>query len=157
MASYLDIIVFAVLVFAAAATGGIFPPGDWYRSLTKPSWTPPDWMFPVVWTVLYIMIAWAGVLVWRADGFGPAIIAWGLQLVLNAAWSWLMFGRRQIGVALVDAGGMLAAIVAFMVLAWPIDSTASLLFVPYLAWVATAFFLNLRILQLNPGAGRAAA
>jgi len=157
MADYIDIIVFAVLVFAAAATGGIFAPGDWYRALNKPSWTPPDWMFPVVWTVLYIMIAWAGVIVWRADGFGPAIIAWGAQLVFNGAWSWLMFGRKQIGLALADAGAMLVSIVAFMILAWPIDASASLLFVPYLAWVVTAFLLNLRVLQLNPGARGAAA
>ncbi|MEL6297272.1 MAG: TspO/MBR family protein [Pseudomonadota bacterium] len=150
IAPYLDIAVITVVVFVAAASGGIFAPGQWYETLNKPSWTPPDWAFPLVWTVLYIMIAAAGVIIWREQGFGPAMIAWTAQLVLNGAWSWLMFGLKQIGLALADAGGMVIAIVAFMALAWPVSQTAALLFVPYLAWTLTAFFLNLRILQLNP-------
>lgn len=150
MSEYADIAFFIGVVFLAATSGGIFTPGDWYRDLNKPWWTPPDWVFPVVWTVLYVMIAIAGTLAWRAEGMGPAVFAWIVQIVLNAAWSWLMFGRRQIGMALADAGGMLIAIAAFMVLIWPSSPPAALLFVPYLAWVSTAFMLNLQVLRMNP-------
>ncbi|MEO1720600.1 MAG: TspO/MBR family protein [Pseudomonadota bacterium] len=152
MTEYLDAIIIAGAVFAAAATGGIFAPGEWYDRLDKPSWTPPDWAFPVVWTVLYIMIAIAGWLVWRADGFGLAFAFWIVQLVFNAAWSAIMFGFKAIRVALYDAFAMAVSIIAFMVLAWPISPTATYLFVPYLAWVATAIALNYAVLKRNPQA-----
>ena len=150
MTEYLDLIPFVIAVFAAASTGALFAPGPWYNSLKKPSWTPPDWAFPVVWTILYVMIAIAGWLVWREDGLGLAIGVWVVQLLLNAAWSWIMFGRKQIGLALIDAIAMLVAIIAFIALAWPLSQTAALLFIPYLIWVCTAIALNFAVLQLNP-------
>ncbi len=152
MSNYMAIAIFAGLTFAAAATGGLFPPGPWYMTLQKPSWTPPNWAFPVVWTILYVMIAAAGYLVWKEQGLGLVAVVWSLQLVFNGAWSWLMFGEKNIILALWDAGAMWLAIVAFIILAWPVSQTAALLFVPYLAWVSTAFYLNYQIMQLNSGA-----
>ena len=152
MTSYSAIAVFAALTFAAAATGGLFPPGPWYMSLAKPSWTPPNWAFPVVWTILYVMIATAGYLVWKEQGLGVLVAVWVTQLVFNGAWSWLMFGQKNIVLALWDAGAMWIAITAFIVLAWPVSKTAALLFVPYLVWVTTAFVLNYQIMKMNPGA-----
>jgi len=146
----LDILVFGTAVFLGAASGGIFRPGDWYTRLNKPGWTPKDWVFPVVWSFLYLLIAAAGVLVWRNEGFGLALGFWIAQLVVNSAWSWLMFGIRRIEFALIDAGLMLVFILAFMAAAWPGTPIASLLFVPYLVWVTLAFVLNLRVLQMNP-------
>lgn len=150
MADGLSLLVFIMIVIGVAASGAIFMPGEWYRSLNKPSWTPPSWLFAPAWSLLYLMIAVAGWLVWRAAGIGPALGVWALNLVFNAAWSWLMFGRRQIAVALVDAFAMLATILVFIVLAWPISSTAAWLFVPYLAWVSFAAALNANILKRNP-------
>lgn len=151
MDSYLALGAFLVLTALAATTGGLFQPGSWYLSLKKPGWTPPGWAFPVVWTTLYIMIAIAGWKAWQAQGLGVLVALWVAQLVLNAAWSWIMFGRKQIKLALADAGGMWIAIAAFTALAWPVAPTAALLFVPYLVWVTIAFVLNLRVLQMNPG------
>ncbi|WP_349365087.1 MAG: TspO/MBR family protein [Roseitalea porphyridii] len=145
-------IVYALLVAVAAASGGIFKPGEWYEGLEKPGWTPPNWAFPVVWTTLYLMIGAAGWIVWRLDGFGIATMLWGAQLVFNAAWSYLFFGIRRMGWALVDSGAMWLTIAAFIVLAWPISVVAALLFVPYLAWVSVAFALNKRVMDLNPEA-----
>ncbi|MEM7776498.1 MAG: TspO/MBR family protein [Pseudomonadota bacterium] len=150
MSDWLSFLPFVAIVIAAASTGAVFSPGPWYVALNKPSWTPPDWAFPVVWTLLYAMIAVAGWQVWSRDGFGLALAIWGLNLVLNAAWSWIMFGRQQIKLALMDALGMLLTTAAFIVVAWPISVAAAALFVPYLAWVAAAVVLNYQVWRLNP-------
>lgn len=150
MSDWLSLMPFIAAVFAVAASGAVFMPGEWYRSLNKPTWTPPSWLFAPAWTVLYVMIAVAGWLVWKGENGTAALAVWVANLVFNAAWSWLMFGRRQIALALVDAFAMLATIVLFLVLAAPVSMTAVWLFVPYLAWVSFAAFLNFTILRLNP-------
>ncbi len=143
---------FAAIVAVAAASGSLFMPGPWYESLAKPWFTPPNWLFPIAWTVLYIMIAIAGWLVWRAGGSGTALAVWGIGLVLNALWSYLMFGRHDIASALIDVSVMWLFVAAFIILAWPIDKRAVLLFAPYLVWVTFAALLNFEVWRLNPGA-----
>lgn len=150
MSDYVALGLFLILTAGAAITGGFFVPGPWYFDLKKPSWTPPGWAFPVVWTILYIMIAIAGWRAYKEQGFGVLIAVWGVQLVLNAAWSWIMFGEKRIGWALLDAGGMWLSIAAFIALAWTASPVSAQLFLPYLLWVTIAFLLNLRILQMNP-------
>ena len=150
MTGWISFIPFLGLVFAVAASGAVFMPGAWYQSLKRPSWTPPNWLFAPAWSVLYVMIAIAGWRVWSAAGLSAALAIWALNLIFNAAWSWLMFGRRQIQMALFDALAMLVTILVFMVLAWPIDPIATWLFAPYLAWVSFATLLNATLLRLNP-------
>jgi translocator protein len=150
MTGWISFIPFLGLVFAVAASGAVFMPGAWYQSLKRPSWTPPNWLFAPAWSVLYVMIAIAGWRVWSAAGLSAALVIWALNLIFNAAWSWLMFGRRQIQMALFDALAMLVTILVFMVLAWPIDPIATWLFAPYLAWVSFATLLNATLLRLNP-------
>lgn len=147
---YVSLAVFIALVFGAALTGAKYMPGPWYETLSKPWWTPPNWLFAPAWTVLYLMIAVAGWRVWQAEGFGPVLLVWAIGLAFNAAWSYLMFGAHRIDLALVDAVAMWLSIVAFIFLARKVDGTASLLFVPYLVWVSYATALNAKILQLNP-------
>ena len=146
----MTIAIFAALTFCAAMSGAIFKPGPWYESLNKPGWTPPQWAFPVVWSVLYIMIAAAGVLIWQTAGHELALLFWGLQLSLNALWSAFFFGMRRMDLAMVDLALMWIAIVGFIVTAWPIAPLAAALFLPYLAWVTTAGFLNMAMIRLNP-------
>ena len=150
MSDFLSFLPFLAIVVCVAASGALFRPGEWYRTLDKPSWTPPSWLFGPAWSVLYLMIASAGWLVWNRGGISAALIVWILNLAANGAWSWLMFGRRQIALALVDAGIMLGTIIAFIALAWPVSATASWLFVPYLVWVMFATALNFSILRRNP-------
>lgn len=145
----MSFLVFVGLVVAAASSGALFMPGTWYESLNKPSWTPPKWLFPVAWTVLYAMIAIAGWLVWKSDGFGTAIAIWAIGLVLNALWSYFMFGRHDIGLALADVSMLWIATAAFILLAWPIDLRAVLLFAPYLVWVTFAAALNFEVWRTN--------
>jgi len=143
-------LVFFGLVFAAACSGAVFKPGHWYDDMRKPWWNPPNWAFPVVWSILYIMIAVAGVLVWRAEGFGTAMTFWGVQLVLNALWSALFFGMKRMDLAFYEVVGLWLSITGFIVTAWPVSQVAALLFVPYLAWVTTAAALNLTVWRMNP-------
>lgn len=149
MRSLGSLVVFAALVAAAASSGSAFMPAEWYAALSKPSWTPPNWVFPVAWTVLYILIAIAGWLAWRAGGWTPALLAWGAGLVLNALWSYMMFGRHDIALALADLVALWVTIVAFVFAAWPLSRGASYLFLPYLAWVTFAGALNFAVWQMN--------
>jgi translocator protein len=144
-----SLIVFVVLVVLASWSGSLFTPGEWYAALNKPSWTPPNAVFPIAWTFLYLLIAIAGWLAWRSGGWSPAIVAWGAGLALNALWSFLMFGRHDIALALVDLSALWLAIVAFIVTAHSIDRTASYLFLPYLAWVTFAGVLNFAVWRMN--------
>jgi tryptophan-rich sensory protein len=144
---------FLGLNFAAAASGAVFQPGPWYRALRKPSWNPPDWLFPIAWAALYLMIAIAGWLVWRAAGIagaGLALSLYVLQLALNAAWSWLFFGLKRMGLALAECVALWLAIAATIAAFAPISITAAALMLPYLVWVGFATFLNFTLLRLNP-------
>lgn len=151
LANYTSLAVFIGLVVAAALLGGQWGANDWYRSLNKPWFTPPDWLFPIAWTILYLMIAVAGWLAWKAGGssVNQAIIFWGAQLALNAIWSYVFFGRQEMAPALVVIAGMVLLILGFIVTAWPLDERASYLFMPYLVWVSFAAFLNYTILRMN--------
>lgn len=144
--------VFIVIVLAAALSGAIFKPGEWYESLRKPGWTPPKWAFPVVWTILYVLIGYAGWLVWTAAGWSLPMMLWALQMVTNALWSYFFFGMRRMDIALVDVAVLWLSIAFFIVTAWSVAPLASLLFVPYLAWVTAAAALNHSVRRLNPEA-----
>lgn len=153
MQKYWPLLVFLVIAFSAAAFGAAFPPGEWYAALSKPSWTPPNWLFGPVWSALYAMIGFSGWRLWngRSSGTTPALAAWGVQLVLNALWSWIFFGLERPGLAFIEIAVLWLAILATMALAWRHDRLAAGLLGPYLAWVSFASALTYAIWQLNPG------
>lgn len=148
-------LVFLGLVAAAAFFGGQWGAREWYRQLDKPSWTPPGWLFGPVWSLLYVMIAAAGLLVWQTPHESRPLLLglWGAQLVLNALWSYVFFGRKELGYGLLEMMTLWLAIAAFIVMAWPVNQTASLLFMPYLAWISFAAALNAAIWLRNPAQG----
>ena len=146
------LVVALLASFAVAAFGSRFPPGEWYQALNQPAWTPPDWVFGPVWTVLYVLMAIAAWRVWRLYSFSGAGLALGLfivQLVLNGLWSFLFFGLRSPGAALVDILLLLVAVAATTVLFWRLDRTAGWLLLPYLVWVAYATTLNAGVWVMN--------
>jgi tryptophan-rich sensory protein len=122
-------------------------PGAWHEGLVKPGITPPNWAFPLAWTILYVLIAIAGWRVGRQSG--RLRVLWRVQLALNFAWSPLFFSAHRMGVALADIGLLLIVILAFIAMAWRQDRAAAALFVLYGAWVAFATFLNISLLVLN--------
>lgn len=142
--------IFFCACAAAGTTGGMFQPGEWYRSLNKPSWTPPDWLFPVAWTTLYICMSAAGARVAVMDGSGLALALWSLQIALNTLWTPVFFGLQKIRAGLFVLIALWISVAACMIALWQVDWIAGLLFLPYLAWVTTAGALNLSVLRLNP-------
>lgn len=150
MTEYVAIAVFFAITFIAAMSGGYFRPGEFYDSLAKPSWNPPDWLFPPAWFVLYVFIATAGWLVWDAAGVSTALIVWLVQIVLNMLWSYFAFGKHRFDYAFYDVIALWISIAAFITLAWPINQAAALLFVPYILWVSFAGVLNWTVWRMNP-------
>lgn len=153
MSNTVAFVIFLAISYGVAASGAVFSPGPWYETLAKPDWTPPDWVFPVVWTVLFFTIALSGWLVWRRVGIAGAPLAftfYAVQLVLNGAWSWLFFGLRRPDLALIDVGLLWLAIVATILAFWVHHRWAALLLVPYLLWVSLASVLNYTIWRMNP-------
>ncbi|RSK33045.1 tryptophan-rich sensory protein [Rhodovulum iodosum] len=146
--------LFMGTAMAAGSTGAFFSPGSWYDRLDKPGWTPPNWLFPLAWLVLYIAMAVAAtrVAVSGHPGVIYALAIWGLQIVFNTLWSPVFFGLHRLGPALVVLLGMWASVLAMVVAFWRVDLTAGLLVAPYLVWTSYAFALNFVIWRRNPGA-----
>lgn len=126
---------------------------SWYATLQKPSFTPPNWIFAPVWTVLYLMMGVAAGMVW-ARGFyhiwvKTALYYFGFQLLLNALWSIVFFGLRSPFAALLLILALLIMIVLTIKWFKVVSTTAAYLMVPYLLWVCYATYLNYRIWALN--------
>jgi translocator protein len=147
---------FVLLCFGVAAlAGSVTRPAieGWYAGLQKPSYTPPDWVFAPVWSVLYAMMAVAAWRVWRSRGDAPgrqqAMRAFALQLGLNCMWSFAFFGAKspELGLAVIVA--LLAAIAVAIALYRRLDRLAALLMAPYALWVGYAAALNVAIVALN--------
>lgn len=127
----------------------MFRPGSWYAALDKPPGTPPDWVFAPVWTTLFVLMAIALWLWWRARAAPLVFAFFSLQLVLNVLWSALFFGLQRPGLALFEMLLLAVAIAATMGAGRRDAPLASMLLVPYLAWVLYAFYLNAGIVLLN--------
>jgi tryptophan-rich sensory protein len=144
--------VLAIGLIASSAT--LSARTDWYAKIVKPDFTPPDWVFGPVWTLLYLSMAIAAWLAWRAEADqaqrDAALRAFWVQLALNLAWSWIFFRARDFGWALVEILILLAAIAICVRRFWRITPAAGALMLPYFAWTCFATILTLRIYQLNP-------
>jgi len=146
---------FAAACLAAAGIGQLFSggePGDWYRSLQKPIFTPPGWLFGPVWTLLYVLMGVAVWLVWRERSARPVTLPLALfivQLALNVVWTPLFFGLQNPGVAFVDILLLWIAIAATVWQFFGVSAIAGFLMLPYLAWVSFACALNFAIWRLN--------
>ncbi len=142
--------LFIALVLGGGTLIGFMAlPGEWYAGLAKPPFNPPNWIFAPVWTLLYIMVAVAGWRTWQREPRSAAMTVWCIQLALNFVWSPVFFGAHRPGAALFVIAALLATIIEFIVMRWPRDRAAALLFAPYAAWVAFATFLNASIWSLN--------
>ncbi len=125
----------------------------WYAALAKPSFTPPGWVFSVVWVTLYTMIGIAAFLVLRLDTRRQevrlALAAFVIQLLLNGLWPYLFFGRRDPVAGLLDICFLWIATLITWLRFRTISQAATLLLTPYLLWVSFAVALNAGIVWMN--------
>lgn len=131
---------------------GSGPENPWFAALTKPSLYPPPATFGIVWSILYAMMGVALALIlsaWGARGRGTAVVVFGVQLLLNLAWSPIFFAYHAMSGALIVLAVLDVAIIATIVLFWRVRPVAGLLLVPYLLWALFATYLNWDILRLN--------
>lgn len=153
--SFLGLVFWLGLSFAAAAVGSVASvnAGSFYAELVRPAWSPPGWLFGPVWSALYLLMGIAAWLVWRNRGKMP--VAWPLglfvvQLVANAAWSWLFFVWREGAWAFAEIVVLWILILATTLAFRKVRPLAGLLLLPYLTWVAFATVLCLVTWRLNP-------
>lgn len=141
--------IFLLACCAAAATGIIFKPGAWYESLQKPSFTPPNWAFPVAWTTLYLLLAWAGYRLTLLPGSETVLALWAAQIALNTLWTPVFFGANYVVAAMVILALLWIVVAAMVVMALQLDIVTGLILFPYLAWLSVAAALNFSILRHN--------
>jgi translocator protein len=126
---------------------------EWYPKLQKPPFNPPDWVFGPTWTLLYALMGTSLWLAEEQDEDGAAKwnsrVFFGSQLLLNVLWTYVFFGRRSPGWALVEVLVLLAAIAATVVSFSKVSRTAAVLLVPYLVWTGFASVLNFSVWRLN--------
>jgi tryptophan-rich sensory protein len=149
--------------YGAAGLGNLFTfraLRGWYGQLRKPSWTPPNQVFGPVWTLLYTQMAVAAWLVRRRVVAQPrakraagrrALIAWGVQLLLNVGWSAAFFGRRSPAAGLAVIGPLWAAIAVTAALTARVTRAGGALLLPYLTWTSFAALLNYAVWRRNRG------
>ncbi|KAH8938172.1 hypothetical protein BDL97_16G068100 [Sphagnum fallax] len=138
--------------FIGTAVGGGGGDSDWYKQLNKPSWTPPNWVFPVMWTTLYVLIGIASWLVWKEGGFehqSYPLSAYIFQLLLNFLWTPIFFAWHRFDLALVEIVILWLAIAVTIYLFWHVHTIAAYLLVPYILWVTVATALNWYIWLYN--------
>ena len=154
-ASWIGLAAWMILCFSVAGVGALATTPEidgWYKTLDKPAWNPPNSVFGPVWTMLYAMMAIAVWLVWKRDALRNLkrpLTCFAIQLLFNAAWSWVFFYMHEPGWAFLVIVFLWLAIVATTAAFFQISKLAGSLMLPYLAWVSFAAALNYSIWQLN--------
>ena len=146
---WLDFLVFLFACMAAGLTGSLFPPGEWYSELNKPVWTPPNWVFPVAWPILYLLMSYSGATLANLESAGSALALWALQISLNTLWTPVFFGLKNLKLGLIIILLLLVSVAICTYVFWLYAWIAGLLFLPYLAWVIFAAALNAAVFKLN--------
>jgi benzodiazapine receptor len=155
--SFLVVLAFLIGTLFVGAIGGMATAPaipTWYAELERPFFAPPNYVFGPVWTLLYIMIGFAGWRVWRtvpSAARSTALIFWAAQLLLNLIWSFVFFKFQLIGAALIEIQVLLLSIIATILRFRDVDRMASWLLAPYFAWVSFAAVLNFGFWWLNRG------
>lgn len=150
-----ELIVAIAIPIAVGFLGSIFGGGDseWYKKLNKPSWTPPTWVFPVVWTILYVLMGAASFLVYREGGFYAQAFPLGayvIQLLFNFGWSPMFFGLKRPDIAFAWIIVLLVAVVVNIYFFSTVSRVAGYMLIPLLLWVVLASCLNWYIWRYNP-------
>ena len=156
MKNWMKLVISILLPLLVAFGGSLFTEtgeGSWYRSIEKPSWNPPGWVFAPVWTTLYVMMGVGFYLVWKSTLQGnrkqSAMVLWTMQLMVNFFWSFIFFSQQQIGWAMVEIICLWILILPTIFAFAKVNKLAAWLLVPYISWVSFAALLNYTIWVLN--------
>lgn len=153
-ASFLPIVIAAILALGTAIVGGsITVIDEWYLSLRQPDWAPPAYLFGVIWTGVFALIAIAGVVAWeKAPNRRVTEVMLGMFAMngfLNLLWSFLFFRMERPDWAFYELIVLWLSIAALMVFCGRFSKLSSMLLLPYLIWVSIAGVLNYQVIQLN--------
>ena len=150
---YFSLLFFLAFSFGASVWGGFVTSvykEPWYSMLNKPGFNPPDYIFPSIWIVLYLSMAFAVWLIWiNPKKTEKVIYIYFIHLFANASWSVVFFALHQIFLALLVIVIILLLVLWLIKLYYPINKISAFLMVPYVGWLCFAFVLNLNILLLN--------
>jgi tryptophan-rich sensory protein len=156
MKNFIKLASSIAICFLAAGIGSIFTVSaipSWYATLVKPSFSPPNYLFGPVWTILYIMMGISLYIIWnkgiKNKNVKAALYIFGIQLILNTIWSPVFFGAHALFLALIIIIALWFYIVKTIKAFAKIDKLASYLLYPYLAWVSFASILNFSVWFLN--------
>lgn len=143
-----------LLAGLGAMMGVLFPPGDWFAALAKPTFQPPNWLFGPVWTVLYVAMAVSAWLIQRSVDADialrrRALVLFFVQFALNLAWTPLFFGLRNPGLAFIDICVLWITLLWTLLTFGRVRPLAGYLMLPYLLWVSFALVLNSTIWLMN--------
>ena len=149
---------YLIALVIAQAIGGVGAVttelGPWYRSLNKPWWQPPDWLFGPAWTAIFALTAASAVYAWRSTDSKPAreniILLFLTNGVFNILWSALFFRFKRPDWALIEVGALWASVLIPILVLSRYSKKAAWFLVPYISWVTFAGILNYKIVQLNP-------
>ena len=149
---YLSLLILLLVTFIAPVIGSyvtsVFKE-PWYSEIIQPSFNPPSWVFPPVWSTLYVMMSIAIWRVWIAFFNSRILKLYFFHLFFNCIWSIIFFGFHQIGLALINIIVILFFIIILMKEYLKIDKLSFYLMVPYFLWSSFALVLNASILFLN--------
>jgi translocator protein len=151
----IKLVVSIALPLGIGAIAGLFTAQaipEWYSTLNKPSFNPPNWLFGPVWTTLYFLLGISFFLIWKIDPGKErnlAILVFLLQLLLNFGWSFLFFYFKTIGFALIEILLLWISTVIMLILFYKIRPIAAFINIPYLLWVTFATILNTGYYFLN--------
>ncbi|NJB96831.1 tryptophan-rich sensory protein [Sphingomonas sp. ABOLD] len=152
-----------LVVLLGFGSAMVAPAGDenpWFMALAKPAIQPPNIAFPVVWTILYVLMGLALALVLSARGArgrAAAVVLFVLQLGVNLAWSPIFFRFHMLDLALIVIVALAVLVAVTMVAFWRVRTLAGLMLLPYLAWVCFASVLFSQVRDLNPDAEKIAS
>ena len=151
----IKLVVSIALPLGIGAIAGLFTAQavpEWYATLSRPSFNPPNWLFGPVWTILYFLLGISFFLIWKIDPGKErnlAILFFFLQLLLNFGWSFFFFYFKMIGFALVEISVLWISIVVMLILFYKIRPMTAYINIPYLLWVTFATILNAGYYILN--------
>ena len=160
MISYVQKVLKFIISIIICQSAGIFGSlftfdsiSDWYVTLEKPAFAPPNWIFGPVWITLYFLMGLSLYIVWKDELKSKTrnafFVVFGIQLILNALWSFLFFGLRSPFLGLLDIILLDIMVIVTIIYAKSISKLAIILLIPYLIWIVFASFLNYVIFLVN--------